>query len=489
MQISLISRPVAAVVLGTLVAAMLAACGGGDDIAAGPAAGSATGGAGGPGGSPPATPTLSLSAPARAVANTLYRYSATLSTGTISVQNWSWDDGGPDGTTNPAGHVWNTPGQFKVNFSAVAGGNLLNGKQATVVVAEPMSVGEKHACAIVPGGTVACWGYNGWGQLGDGTTVDQSLPIPVPGLSGVVALSLGAYYGCALASGGTVACWGYNGQGQIGDGSAAVTRPSPVAVAGLSGAVALSAGGRHACAMKSDATVVCWGYNGEGQLGDGTTANKNTPVAVSGLSGVISVSSGFISSCALKSDGSVACWGNNSSGQLGDGTFLDRTTPVAVPGLSGVAAVSVGVDAACALKLDGTVVCWGGNHVGQLGDGTTVLRTAPVAVAGLAGAMALSLGSGGHACALKSDGAVACWGYNGQGQVGDGTKANRLTATPIAGLSGVAAINAGESSSCALKTDGTPLCWGLNNLGQVGDGTLVDRLVPTRLGNNWIFWK
>ena len=358
---------------------------------------------------------------------------------------------------------------------------------APAVGVSPLALGDSHTCALKNDGTVNCWGWNPFGQLGDGTTTDRTTPTTVPGLTGVVALATGEVHTCALKTDGTVSCWGRNTSGQLGDGSL-VDRTSPVSVTGLTGVTALEAGGSFTCALKTDGTVRCWGRNTWGQLGDGTTTNRTTPTAVLGLTGVADLAVGFAHTCALKNNGTVSCWGLNTEGQLGDGTKTNRNGPTAVIGLTGVASLSAGEYHSCALKNEGTASCWGFNSTGQLGDGTTMNRTSPVIVTGLTGLSSITAG-GFHTCALKNDGTVNCWGYNGYGQLGDGTTANKTSATPVPGLGNVAYINTGYYHTCALKNDGTASCWGSNFDGHLGDGTKTDRPSPTAVAGGAVYWK
>ncbi len=360
-----------------------------------------------------------------------------------------------------------------------------------------VTAGWNHTCAVSTDGAVQCWGLNHSGQLGDGTTTTRRAPTSVVGLSrGVVAVAAGANHSCALTSGGGVQCWGANSDGQLGDGTR-TEQVTPVAVVGLdSGVVAVTAGYRHTCALTTSGAVRCWGDNGSGELGDGTSHIRLTPVPVAGLDGgVVAVSAGggvscrhldgtlrcrpVAHTCAVTASGAVRCWGSNSSGQIGDGSGVDQPTPVDVAGLPGAAhAVAAGPEGSCAVTSVGALLCWGRNEYGQLGNGTAVTQPTPVPVVGLAdGVTAVSVGTA-HTCAVVS-GVVACWGMNWHGELGDGTLTNRPAPARVSGLDqGGAAVAAGtcpypapSAHTCAVTTAGALRCWGDNHSGQVGDGT------------------
>ncbi|MBO9662541.1 hypothetical protein [Dokdonella sp.] len=344
--------------------------------------------------------------------------------------------------------------------------------------------GFDHTCALSRGGAPLCWGDNQLGQLGVGVTASAPNPTPlaVVGLAGEAStFSAGGYHTCAKLASGGVQCWGYNGDGELGDGST-TSSTLPVDVPALDEDDArLSAGGQHGCAITDAGAAKCWGWNAHGQLGDDSFVDRLAPVAVAGLDGDVASIAAFDShTCALTADGGVKCWGYNYFGQLGDGTYADRRVPVDVADLPlGAMAVATGAEHSCALLPDGTATCWGRNDHGELGNGAVVHSTAiPVSVDGLLGAQALAAGAH-HTCALAAAGTVKCWGLNNHGQLGDGSTEDSTSAVDVAGLGEVVAIGAGYFHTCALTVAGELKCWGANDRGALGNGATADRHVPT----------
>jgi alpha-tubulin suppressor-like RCC1 family protein len=247
-----------------------------------------------------------------------------------------------------------------------------------------IAAGDNHTCALSTAGGVKCWGDNSRGQLGDNSTTQRMTPTDVAGLaSGVTAIAAGIWHTCALTTAGRVKCWGWNGWGQLGDDST-TDRLTPVDVTGLSsGVVAISAGWYHTCALTIAGGAKCWGSNIFGQVGDNSTTTRLTPVGVTGLaSGVAAIAAGGGNTCALTMAGGVRCWGLNVYAQVGDHSLANRLTPVDVTGLaSSVKAIDLGDFHTCALTTAGGVKCWGANRSGQLGDNTqTQMQSTPVDV-------------------------------------------------------------------------------------------------------------
>jgi len=378
-----------------------------------------------------------------------------------------------------------------------------------------ISAGRNHTCAIAFNDQLFCWGSNASGQLGDNSTTDKYVPTAVDvsgALAGktILSVSAGVQQTCAIASDAQVYCWGVNNSGQLGNGS---TTDSPVPVpVDTSGVLAgksmnnVSVGGSHVCATSSDGQVYCWGNNSQGEVGDESYSDNLTPLAINmsgALAGktVLSVDLGGLLTCVVASDNQAYCWGTNGQGQLGAGSSEIRSVqPVAVD-TSGVLAnktikhMSVGDTAVCVVASDDQAYCWGYNLGGVLGDNTNVNAASPVAVdtSGVLSGKTISSVSVGStsACAIASDGKSYCWGVGAFGRANsvDGPYDQSLVpvATDVSGmLAGkqLTSIGVGALHVCVLTSDKQASCWGTNTSGQLGNNksTNENTLTPVLLG-------
>lgn len=296
------------------------------------------------------------------------------------------------------------------------------------------------------------------------------------------AISGGGYHSLALKSDGTVWSWGRNNFGQLGDGKRS-KKNSPVQVKNLRDVIAIASGTWHSMALKSNGTVWTWGRNNYGQIGDGTFKNRKTPVQVKDLTDVIAIAGGYLHSLALKSDGTVWAWGCNWSGQLGNESIVGESeVPIQVNSLSNISAIACGGDHSLAIRSsDGTIWAWGNNYYGQLGNGLDTNSTAPVLVNGLSN-MSKIQGGYIHSLALISDGTVWAWGNNRYGQLGDGsTIEQKRTPVQVMNVANTIRIATRGWHSLALSSDGKVFAWGNNSNGQLGDGTRSEQNIPVEV--------
>jgi alpha-tubulin suppressor-like RCC1 family protein len=336
-------------------------------------------------------------------------------------------------------------------------------------------------CALLSTGGVDCWGDNNRGQLGNGTTALSDVPVAVLGITDAkaVASDTDGQSFCAVLSTGQVTCWGFNGDGQLGNGTTTAS-DVPVPVTKITTATAVTGGepgGDGFCALLSTGHVDCWGAGASGQLGNGTTATySDVPVAVHVITNAATLISGFEGFCALLSTGHVDCWGDNSFGELGHATPTANYSdvPVAVTGITDAKAVAGDPASAsnCALLSTGHMKCWGAGGDGQLGNGTTSNSEVPVTVTGITDASAaVSDADGGSFCAVLSTGHMKCWGYNNYGQLGNGTTAGSSVPVPVKTITTAAGVTGSIYGFCALLSTGHLDCWGVNDYGQLGNGT------------------
>jgi hypothetical protein len=347
-----------------------------------------------------------------------------------------------------------------------------------------LAAGANHTCVLGSDGWVSCWGRSDKGQLGQGTgssggcpSACQPGPQSLYSLSGALAIAAGGDTTCAVMSDSSysLACWGDNTNGQVGNGTPGghVDNPSFVidSVGGgtLQNVTAVAVGKSHVCALKSSGSVFCWGDNAFGQVGNGAYgAPEATPSLVSGLANAVSVAAGDSFSCALLFNGQIKCWGNNIYGQLGDGTQTEAHQPqssVAMPGPATTAvAIAAGDAHACAILTDYSLKCWGNNDFNQLGIPGPGISTSPVGPA--LGAFSAVAAGTSHTCALATDGkTITCFGSDGFGYGPNGA--------PLGSNLDAHAVVAGGSHTCLLLPSapyGEVQCFGQGAYGELGTG-------------------
>ncbi|HMG18254.1 MAG TPA: hypothetical protein VK573_05980 [Gemmatimonadales bacterium] len=342
-----------------------------------------------------------------------------------------------------------------------------------------VSAGANHTCAITSRGSAYCWGDNSYGELGDGITdgIRSAVPVKVLGSLTFAAVSAGAGHTCGLTTDSAAYCWGAGGA--LGDGSTtgpeqcgfAHVRCSAVPVAVLGGLTFASTtsgggGGFHTCGVAIGGQAYCWGFNGWGELGDGTNVERASPVAVVGGHTFAELDAGAGHTCGVTTGGDAYCWGSNSFGELGNGgdTALLHPTPIAVVGGLTFTSVSAGYTHTCGVATGGQAYCWGNNYMGKLGNGDTTDEASPVAVFGGLTFTTVSA-EADQTCGLTVEGVAYCWGWR---------YAVGRQATPLAVEGGLtfAALSGGGNHTCGITRSGLLYCWGSNDAGELGDGTV-----------------
>jgi alpha-tubulin suppressor-like RCC1 family protein len=383
-----------------------------------------------------------------------------------------------DGTV--MGWGFNEDGQLGTGTASSGGCRCVTSPTAaSISEVTQISASAYDTLGLLSDGTVEAWGLNEYGQLGDGSTTQSSSPVEVSGLNNAVEVASGTYYNSlALLADGTVVTWGENDYGLLGVGEMGgpetcgtyTCSKTPVPVPGLTDVVAIDAGYYYDLALLADGTVMAWGWDGYGSLGDAPKEDLegceciDHPVPVPGLSGVASIDAGLYSGSAVRTDGTVVDWGYNEYGELGDGVRLQRAGCtcwglVQVPGVSGVTQSAGGYSFTLALRGDGSLSGWGYSEYDELGvpleNGCDCTAT-PMPVEGVSGPVAISAG-GYHNVALMSDGTIQSWGYGHYGELGNGATPEKEVPTAVAGLSGASAVDASDYGSFAIIGASQPL--------------------------------
>ncbi|MFA7281196.1 MAG: M12 family metallo-peptidase [Sterolibacterium sp.] len=336
-----------------------------------------------------------------------------------------------------------------------------------------LAAGLYHSLALKSDGSLWAWGFNDYGQLGDGTQTRRNSPVSIG--TGFSAIAAGYEHNLAIKSDGTLWSWGLNMAGGLGDGSRDDMTISLRLVG--TGYSAIAAGAYHSVALKIDGSLWAWGYNDYGQCGDTTRTSSAIPVLID--SGFSAIAAGYYHTLAIKTDGALWAWGDNAFGQVGNGTTTNRLSPTQIG--TGYSAIAAGAAHSLALKVDGSLWAWGYNGFGQLGDGSATDQHQPALIG--TGYSAIAAGNL-HSVGLKNDGTLWAWGNNTDGQLGDGSNTQRNTPVQIG--EGFTSIAAGAYHTLAIKADGSLWAWGNNEYGQLGDGMVsAPRSSPAKIDTGY----
>jgi alpha-tubulin suppressor-like RCC1 family protein len=345
---------------------------------------------------------------------------------------------------------------------------------------------DSHTCGVTSDGLAYCWGGNSLGELGIGnnsgpeecnTWFCSTHPVAVTGGLHFRHVSVGIAFTCGVTTDFRAFCWGRNFEGQLGNNTVEAWTGTPTEVAGGHQFRQIRAGDNHTCAITRTNVAYCWGWNGSGELGNGTTTQRSTPAPVAGGRSWLQLAGGYAHTCGVTTGHRAFCWGRNPSGQLGDGTTTNRSRPTAVSGTLPFEQIDAAWSHTCGVTTAGRAYCWGGNDAGQLGDGSKTNRLTPAPVFGQRLYDHLMAGFV-HSCGVTRGGRGFCWGHGASGQLGNGRTVTRVIPTALGGNLSLAQLSAGDLFNCAVTTGHKAYCWGANFYGQLGDGTVQQRLLP-----------
>jgi alpha-tubulin suppressor-like RCC1 family protein len=334
-----------------------------------------------------------------------------------------------------------------------------------------IDIGWQHVCVLATDGRVWCWGFGEQMQLGDGKLASRAYPARAPGFpADTIAISTGGYHDCAIDSAHHLSCLGANYKAQLATGSTSAPSATAVPITLPANVKVVSAGDEFTCAMLTNQSVACWGDDDDGQIGNNTVAPFQATPQINALD-VITIAAGIHHVCALDFSATLVCWGDNAFGQLGNNSTMDSHVPT--PGES-AAEFLIAADHTCAYA-NGGRQCFGRNGNGQVGDGTRIDLIEPASTDPTPLFASMTAGYR-HSCGLTAAGALWCWGENDRGQVGNGMTDDVLA--PVQVLDNVKMVAAGDKFTCALLNGGPLECWGDNTNGQLGDNSIAPSMTP-----------
>lgn len=342
------------------------------------------------------------------------------------------------------------------------------------------AAGYSHTAAVRNDGTLWIWGNNDQGQLGNSTPAAINIPTKMGTANDWKTVAAGWGHTAALKTDGSLWAWGYGGLGQLGNGSYNTNFNLPQQIGTANDWQTIAAGHGHTVALKNDGTLWAWGNNFSGQVGNGTTFDRNVPTRIGSDSNWQSIATGMLHTIALKKDGTLWAWGKNTYGALGDGTTTNSRAPKQIGTDTDWKTIAAGSDHTIAIKKDGSLWIWGSNSYGALGDNTTTNKIVPTKI-GTDTDWKSAEGGVNYTVAIKADGSLWAWGYNGDGVFGNGSKINSLIPVQIGTEKNWQMVNGGSVHTAAIKADESLWSWGNNSSGQLGDGTSIEKNVPTLL--------
>ncbi len=343
----------------------------------------------------------------------------------------------------------------------------------SIAVFSQISVGNYNMVTIKSDGTLWTWGDNTYGQLGNGSVVDEHSPIQMGSDYDWVFSNTGTTTTHAIKADGTLWGCGLNSFGQLGDGTT-IDKSTLVQIGTDADWVKVSTGTNSTVALKADGTIWAWGNNDYGQLGNGTLVGELSPIQIGTESNWSSITEGNYSTVALKADGTIWACGWNNNGQLGDGTLIDKSTLIQIGIGTNWIFITEGNASTMTIKADGTLWACGWNNNGQLGDGTLIDKSTLIQI-GIGTNWDTVNTMSASSLGVKTDGTLWAWGDNYYGQLGDGTTVDKHSPIQIGTGADFTSISIRGASTAIIKLDGTLWTCGLNNHGQLGDSTIINK--------------
>ena len=370
-----------------------------------------------------------------------------------------------------------------------------NDEKEPIVIPQPLfsalSVGKGHSLAIYGGvnetWNLYAWGYNGYGQLGDGTSRSKNSPVKIGTATNWKSIAAGAKHSLAINKAGELYAWGNNDDGQLGDGTFS-NRNSPVKIGTATNWKSIAAGARHSLAINKASELYAWGWNHYGQLGDGTFSNRNSPVKIGTATNWKSIAAGDSHSLAISKAGELHAWGANFKGQLGNGTSYDRHIPTKIGTATNWKSIAGGAIHSLAINKAGELHAWGGNTKGQVGygtPGTLAKQESPVKIGTATNWKSIAAGAN-HSLATNKAGELYAWGENTKGQLGLGHDMTSIQESPakigtVKNWKSIA-VGAINNHSLAISKAGELYAWGEDTNGRLGDGgTNENKTIPVKI--------